>query len=43
MNQIDLLEMRLAGLRFKMTKINKIDQDCKRQDQIAKMNEDRAR
>ena len=27
MNQIELLEMRLAGVRLEMTKINKIDQD----------------
>ena len=40
MNQIELLEMRLAGLRLEMTKINKTDQDCKRQDQIAKMDEE---
>ena len=43
MNQIELLEMRLAGLRLEMIKINTIDQDCRRQDQIAKMDEDRAR
>ena len=35
--------MRIAGLRSEMTKINKIDQVCQRQDQIAKMDEDRAR